>query len=278
MFDRLFQVFTAVQERYLHDPAFATAEARRRHVEWLRTRKKLFEHELRDECDESYLSQAADNLVIEREIIATLPPRVVHEVHNNWAYLAAEVTDPLDPSTVQHDELSTLHWYDRTEQATVDTPAPVGDPADYRGFDPIEEVALPPQMHWTDADKKVALDEAVRIYGIEPGQWFDLEWPPVAHLWDPSHVYQSAFEPCEAHVEDDGDDDCAGCQDSVRDAVEDMAQWKWTTTLRIHEISYDGEGQEFSTPTYVEQGYEVAATQQDPRQILIGPPGQGRYW
>ncbi len=133
-------------------------------------------------------------------------------------------------------------------------------------------------MRWTDADRKVALEEAIRIYGIEPGQWFDVEWPPVAHLYDPGHVYRTDFEPCDSHAEDGGDDECVDCQDSVRHVVEDMAQWKWTTTLNINEIGFDREGREFSTTTHVDQAFEVATTHQDPREILIGPPGPGRNW
>ncbi len=54
-----------------------------------------------------------------------------------------------------------------------------------------------------------------------------------------------------------------------------MAQWKWTTALRINEIAFDRDGREFSRECHFEQGVEIATTHQDPREILIGPPGQG---
>lgn len=278
MVDRLARVFDAVQEGFLHDPRFTDPAARKRHVDLLRTQQEAFARELVEEGAVDHAWEAAEDLVIERDIIAVLPPRVVHENRHRWAYLEAEVTDPVDPATVRHDELSTLHWYDRAAAATVDSPEPVGDPAEYRGTSPIEDVALAPEMTWTDADKKAALEEAIRIYGIEPGQWFDLDWPPVAHLYDPGHVHQTDFVSCDAHVNDDGDDDCQDCLDSVRDVVENMAEWKWTTALRINEIGFDRDGEEFSTECYSEQAFEVLTTRQDPREVLIGPPGQGRHW
>lgn len=215
--------------------------------------------------------------MIAREIIRELPPRLVHERRNSWAF-EAEVTEPIDLETVRHDELSTLHWYDRAATATVDSPEPVGNPADYRGFDPIEDVALAPKMNWTDADRKVALEMAIGIYGVEPGQWFELEWPPGAHLYDPGDVCTTEFVPCDAHVEGDGNEDCVACTASVRQVVESMAEWKWTTTLRINEIGFDRDGAESSAEVHTEQAFEVAFTEQDPREIVIGPPGRGQLW
>jgi hypothetical protein len=50
------------------------------------------------------------------------------------------------------------------------------------------------------------LERAVGIYDLEPGQWLELEWPPVAHLWDPGIVYTTELEPCQAHIEQEADD------------------------------------------------------------------------
>src|SRR5574337_1510812 len=47
----------------------------------------------------------------------------------------------------------------------------------------------------------LAGQEAVRIHGLQPGQWIDLEWPPPGYLEDPGYVYTTDFEPCEAHAE-----------------------------------------------------------------------------
>lgn len=91
-------------------------------------------------------------------------------------------------------------------------------------------------------------------------------------------MYQTEFEPCDEHVEVDGDEDCSQCQDSVRTVIDQMAQWKWTTTLRINAIAFDDDGREHSTEVHVEQGYEIATTVQDPREVLIGPPARDWHW
>jgi hypothetical protein len=93
------------------------------------------------------------------------------------------------------------------------------------------------------------------------------------------------FEPCDAHAAIYGEsadtgicDDCPDCQGSVREVVEQMAQWKWTTTLRINEIAFDREGIECDVEIYSDNTFEVAIIEQDPRNIMIGPPGEGGHW
>lgn len=112
---------------------------------------------------------AAEDRILAEEVIGKLPRRLVHESWNKWAYLEAEVTEPIDPASVQHCELSTIHWYDRAESATVDSPEPVINLADYRGSGPIEDVALAPELNWSAADKKAALEEAIRVLGSSAG-------------------------------------------------------------------------------------------------------------
>lgn len=127
----------------------------------------------------------------------------------------------------------------------------------------------------------LAGQEAVRIHGLQPGQWIDLEWPPTGYLEDPGYVYTTDFEPCEAHAESEDDavcDNCPDCQDSVCEIVEQMAQWSWTTMMRINEIRFDREGNESDNEVYSDQAFEVAIIEQDPREIMIGPPGEGRHW
>lgn len=295
MSDRLSRAFETVQQRYLRDPQFADAEARWAHVGWLRREQECIAGELWDRlpdglCGAKAVMAAldayarAEDVVIEREIIGRIPPRTVHEQRNTWAYREAEFSEPIDPARVDTGELSTIHWYDRAREAGV-TVEPVRNPDCYRGFDPIEDVALAPRVDWTDADKKEAIEEAIRIYGLEPGQWIDLEWPPRAHLWDPGNVYTTDFQPCETHADlyyesDDSTacDDCPDCQDSVREVVEQMAQWKWTTAMTINEIAFDAEGYEHSVEVYSDNAFEVAIIEQDPREVIIGPPGEGRHW
>lgn len=268
MSERLFRVVSAVQEGYLKDPALNDLKTLADRVRWLDEERLRLAGEF---------AEGAEDVVIEREIIAKLPPRLVHEVFHRWAYLEADVTPPTDTS-MPHDELSTLHWYDRADRATVDSPEPVGDHGDCDRLGMVEDAALAPRMNWTDTDRKAVLEEAIRIYGIEPGQCFDVEWPPEAHLYDPGSVYESDMEPCDSHVCDGGDDDCVDCASSVQTVIESMAQWKWTTELQIFELTFDREGQECSTREIVDQAFEVATTEQDPREVLIGPPGRGRHW
>lgn len=83
------------------------------------TRQELIALQLEDEGADGDIWAAAEDLAIEREVIAMLSPRVVHEHRHRWAYLEAEVTDAVDPAVVRHDELSTLHWYDRAATATA---------------------------------------------------------------------------------------------------------------------------------------------------------------
>lgn len=277
MIDRLLRAFEIVQEKYLRDPQFADAEARYLHVRWLREEQDRIAGELWDEADRERgpdglhgpeavttaleAHARAEDHVIEREIIGQLPPLLVHEMRNSWAYLEAEVTEPLDPACVK------LVPPSGNDLVRVD------NPADYA--DAIEDAAVVPLVHWTEADKKAALERAVGIYDLEPGQWLDLEWPPMAHLWDPGIVYTTELEPCQAHVEQDADD-CAECDASVHEVVEQMAQWKWTTTLRIHEIAFDREGRECASEIYCDQAFEVAIIEQDPRDVMIGPRGRGQ--
>lgn len=94
----------------------------------------------------------------------------------------------------------------------------------------------------------------------------------------PGSVYRTEFEPCEAHAEDGGDDDRAECQNSVREVVEEMAQWKWPTVLRINEIAFGRDGREFSRECHFEQWVDIATTYQDSREFVVGPPGHGQAW
>jgi len=298
--DRLFRAFETVEEKYLRNPAFADSEARHRHVDWLGKEQERIAGEIWDYQDRDRLPDGlhgadavdtalqaharAEEVVIERDIIGRLPHRLIHEVRNSWAYREAEFTEPLDPARVDTGEMSTIHWYDRADEARVYV-GPVGNPHYYMGSDPIDGVALPSHVHWTEADKKEALEKAVRIYDLEPGPWIELEWPPTPYLWDSGHVYTTDFEPCEVHAgpywaSDDTSicDDCPDCQASIREVIERMAQWKWIASLRMNEIGFDRDGNEYDTEVYGDNAFEVGIIEQDPRNLMIGPPGEGRFW
>lgn len=295
MADRMLRVFEVIQDDYLREPQYVEVEARHRRVQQLRAERERLAGELWDEANrtseglhgpdavraalDAYAQ--AEETVIEREIVGQIPPRMVHESRNARIYREVNDIQPLDPANVDIGPDSVKHWYDRAREAGV-TVEPLGDPADsIIGIDPIEDVALAPRVDWSAGDEKRALQEAIRIYGLELDQWIELDWPPTAHLSDSGYVYTTDFEPCEAHfgAEDEAVcDGCSDCQDSVREVVEQPAQWKWTTTLRINEISFDCDGDERDREVYSDLAFEVAVIEQDPRDILIGPPGAGRLW
>lgn len=79
MSNRLARVFAAVQDRYARDPAFADPGARARHVEWLRAQQEVFARQLTEEGAAEHVWEACRRSGDRPEIIATLPPRVVHE-------------------------------------------------------------------------------------------------------------------------------------------------------------------------------------------------------
>ncbi len=234
MNDRLLRILEAVQEKYLHAPRFVDVHARQEYIAGLRTK----------------VDATSEDDVIREDIVGLLPPRAVHEAVNAWAYREAEFVEPTD-ETLPATEISTIGWYDRADEATVSV-GPVVDPGEYDGFDPIEDRALPPEMRWNNADHRTAMEEAIRIQGLEPGQWIELDWPPVGHLWSEGSVHEGV--------------------------IDQMAIWKFTTTMRIHEIAFDDYGREFFREDYAEPGFEVAAIEQDPREIIIGPPGEGENW
>lgn len=260
MTERLEQVLRTIREEYAVD------------AEYVRAAESAIEAHRR-----------AEDEFVAREIVGRLPNRLVHEVRNAWVYRESEVTPPIDADEVRNDPTATQHWYPRADKINVSV-EPLGIPSEYVGFDPIEDVALAPRVNWTDADKKAAFEKAIKTYGIEPGQWLDLDWPPTGHLSDPGHVYTTDFVPCALHEAAYYEDDrfhetaCDKCQSSIREVVEFPAKWKWTTTLRTNEIQFDLDGTEDYREVDVDAFFEVTTTEQDPRQVLIGPPGRGSRW
>lgn len=206
-----------------------------------------------------------DQLVVD-ELVSRIPATSVHERMNSSAYFAAE----LSPATTElvSPEAAT------SRSQMVDSEL-LGDPADYCGFDPIEDVAVPPQVTWTEAYRKAALDEAVSTYGISPGEWYSVEWPPSeVSLWSPGSLVTSEWEPCKAHADDPDSDqaeDCMECEDSVSTEVEEMAVWKFATTVTQYRIGFDRSGSlvrdRFAEE--IDQSFEVREVTQDPRLIRI---------
>lgn len=222
----------------------------------------------------------AEDVLIERKIVGSLDPRAVHEARHRDLYRGRDLGAPLAPAQSVATRADTQHWFAEAERRGVDIER-VGDHGPYSGPDPIEDLALPPRVPWGPADHRAMLEDAGRVHGLAPGRWIELEWPPTAGLSTPGEVVTTRFAPCDRH-ENDADesrwDDCADCQDSVREVVERMAEWTWIAPLTVRQIRFDVDGTERSEVVYADPGHEVAVTTQDPRDVLIGPPGRDTMW
>ncbi|WP_146100678.1 hypothetical protein [Nocardia nova] len=300
MSDRLFRALQTVQQQYLHDASLNDEASLRARVRELEREQERISGEEWDRVSLDSgprtlhgveavrkmlnLYAAAEDQVIEREIIGRLPARAVHERRHSWAYLVSEITPPIDPKLTYTGPGSARMWLERAAAAGMETER-VGDPWDYHGIDPVEELALPPDVAWTAADKKAAMESWIDVFGLEPGHWIDLDWPPEANLWSLGHLYRTEFEPCEAHAEAyddvDGDEsyfeDCADCS-QVEVIVEEMAQWKWSTSVKLMRLDFSSDGEEFDRQVDRDGCFEICTVEQDPRDIVIGPPGRGSHW
>ncbi|MBF6060458.1 hypothetical protein IU500_06650 [Nocardia terpenica] len=200
MSDRLRRVLETVQSKYLVDTGMLGREASDELIRQLRRKQERIAGEIWDRTvGEGFNGTlpgekavraaldayaAAEDTVIEREIIGRIPTRALHEVRNAWAYREAQFVQPLDFATVDTGRSSTRFWQERAAESHVGVEF-VGDPAEHCGNDTIEDLALPPMLPWTDADKKVAMERALEIASLEPGQWIELDWPPTGSLYSP---------------------------------------------------------------------------------------------
>ncbi|MCP2289349.1 hypothetical protein [Nocardia amikacinitolerans] len=295
MFARLLRVVETVQGQYLHDPHLADDDARRAFAWRLVEKAERIAGEILDkrgivpggpglETVQAALRafSEAEDQVIKSDIIGRIPARAVHERYNAWAYKEADFSMPIEPAQVDTGAATAEFWRQRAAESHVDVDR-VGDSPSYTGFDPIEDVALEPIVHWTEADKKAALEKAVEG-GLEPGEWIDLDWPPQGFLYSEGYTYQTEFSPCLAHEDaygESGDEtsfeNCEDCRQSET-VVEENAKWRFTTTMWLYEVDFDENGDERIPQGYAENGFEVRVIEQDPRDIMIGPPGAGRYW
>lgn len=219
--------------------------------------------------------EKAEDQAIKDVLIQQIPHRVVHDRRHRWTNFEAEVTEPIDILKLNTGRSSTAAWRRRADDEHFDVEYRGAAGSDGRSG-PIEDYALPPEVPWTDADKKAAQDKYIALHGLARGEWVDMEWPPEPSLWREGGCYLTDGEPCAAHLEDGEPDDCADCQDSVTEEVDVMAEWHWTTTVRTYEIGFSADGAE-QQDEYVDHGYLVATVEQDPRDVLLGPPDRGYF-
>ncbi|PXX53343.1 hypothetical protein DFR70_12856 [Nocardia tenerifensis] len=292
MFDQFMKILETVQNEYLHDPELTDEAARRVVVQGLLDKQELIAASIWDKrfglpqlisgSDairnvRHTLDEAAAE-VVETEIIGRIPSRVVHERRHALVYLEAEITPQLDHEQVDTGRTSTAHWLARAAEKHVEVDY-ASDVPTYTGVDPIEDVALPPDVPWSDADKKAGLERAIGVYGLGPGQWIELEWPPNGSLTYEGFVYWTQFESCEAHAESDETqlENCAECTQPKR-VVEEPARWTFYTTMTINAISFDQAGIESSREVYRDNLFEVAVIEQDPGDLVIGPSDPRSLW
>lgn len=298
MSDRLYEVMAAVWRRYIGIPEgessdggrdFLRREHRRltglsevmagtlweaRAERWWRTHDRAYTGRDAVSFAQSALCEAVER-VIKDEVIARIPHLMIHDVNHRWTHFEADVSEPVDLANVNTGRSGTRVWRELADEVGVEVEY-VCSEGGYDGFDPIEDRALPPAVEWTDADKKRALDGYIESRGLGRGEWVDMDWPPEPSLWTEGHWYWSEVEPCPAHQEECPEDECVDCEDSRKPVVEQMAEWHWTTTVHVYELEFRDDGSEYERED-AEHGYQVATVEQDPRDVLLGPPRRWAY-
>ena len=137
-------------------------------------------------------------------------------------------------------------------------------------FGSVEDYAVAPQVHWSEADHAAALRSAESIYGTDPGVTIELVWPPErATLWSPGYIGVSDEYVCRRHVqqpESSEIEDCEDCAAEVRFVIESKAVWKFTTEV----LEVDGE--------CVDAHFEVCEIEQDPRDLQVQEDRSSYLW
>lgn len=296
MSDRLYEVMAAVWRRYIGLPDgesedggrdFLYREHRRltelseeaagtlweaSAARWMRTHDRAYAGHDAVSFAQSALREAVER-VIKDEVIGRIPHRMIHDMRHRWTHFEADVSEPVDLANVDTGRSGTRKWRELADEVGVEVEY-ICSEGDYDGFDPIEDRALPPAVEWTDADKKRALDRYIESRGLGRGEWVDMEWPPEPSLWREGHWYWSEVEPCPVHQEECAEDECVDCEDSREPVIDQMAEWHWTTTVHVYELAFGDDGSEYERED-TEHGYEIATVEQDPRDVLLGPP---RRW
>lgn len=293
MSDSITRALTALREHYPHDPLLDSRESFLHVVhEVVECRDRLAGEYWTTLMEAAELSagpaeavrlatiarQRADTEVLDDYITRTMRARAVHDSRYVALYAQAAAQSPV-PDYIT-DPGPDKRWLKRAEDSGYGTEL-LGLPGDYCSSELVEDVAIPPAVPWSAADEVAAIESAISTYGIEPGQWFEVEWPPEAHLWSPGYGYQTEWEPCEQHFDDDNAEQTQGCPDcdaSVTVQIESPAEWKFTTELRIYGLAFDSAGNETEREVMDEPGFEVRTLAQDPRYIVLGGPGRDILW
>ncbi|TWS20933.1 hypothetical protein FK529_06390 [Tsukamurella asaccharolytica] len=205
-----------------------------------------------------------DVAALEQRILGVIPPGAVMAARHMWTHLEAEFDTPVDAANAD----TGASAFAEADVAMADT---LSDPADYSGIDPIEDVAIAPEIRWTDADKRQSLERYARDNRLTSSEWVDMKWPPQAQLLTPGNLCDSRRNACATHEElDEPVAECADCDEAIAPVVESNAVWSFNARVTRYELAVGADGRlediEFSSEVET-----VAEIEQDPRTLRIGP-------
>lgn len=152
----------------------------------------------------------------------------------------------------------------------------------WNGFDPIEDLALPPLLEWTDEVKRLALAVYRARFEefLESDQYYVLVWPPRGDLEDPGLQYLLEAEPCAEHEFDHVADceECARCRQQDERVVDRPARWSWTLTVETWQRVEQPDGQFQLKQVLTDDPWEdepdtweLGWTDMDPAEVELGP-------
>lgn len=205
---------------------------------------------------------ADDETTLVQWVLGSIPPGAVMAERHTWTYLEAEFDTPIDPARADTGPAAFA------DAAMADI---LADPADHCGIDPIEDVAVAPEIRWTDADRRRFLEEYASRNRLTPAEWVDMEWPPQQNLMTPGYLCNSDRDACTTHEElDEAVDGCSDCEEAIAPVVESNAVWNFTARFTQYELSIGTNGG--LRDVEASSDYEtVAEIEQDPRTLRIDP-------
>ncbi|WP_344989299.1 hypothetical protein [Tsukamurella soli] len=216
--------------------------------------------------------EVGEDQALQEIVVAAIPPRAVHERMQKWAEFEAQFSVPLDLRRVETGRRAT---HDRLVAARAAGVAVeyLGDPAEYTGSAPIAARAVPPHVPWTAADRKLVMDAYIADFGLGPGEWIDVHWPPVAALQTAGRIVIAPMRPCDYHARTwtEPDGRCRDCVATLAVVVDEPARWSFTTRLARLALAFDGVGRPRFHTVFVAVAHTVGELEQDPRDVLLGP-------
>jgi hypothetical protein len=121
----------------------------------------------------------------------------------------------------------------------------VRDENHWEHHDPREDLAIAPDLEWSDELKRLALACYRDGYDkfLEDGEYYVLVWPPTGRLWDSGDWYYEDPEACSAHEADGIREDCSECMTIREPPVLTPAIWQWTVEVQTWRTYEQPDGQ-----------------------------------